>query len=65
MPTQSISEPIVFARLHRRDVVADFGGRAITSDVGAPLLWAPPRPSGWSIVLPRAFATTARPAGWS
>ena len=65
MPTQCISEPIVFARLHRRDVVADFGGRAITSDVGALLPGAPPRPSGWSIALPLAFATTARPAAWS
>jgi hypothetical protein len=37
---------MVFARLDRRDVVADFGGGALTSDAGALLLGATDRASG-------------------
>ena len=40
MPTQCTPEAMWFARLDRRDVVADFGGGAITSDAGALLLGA-------------------------
>jgi len=43
MPTQCNPEPMLFARLDRRDVVADFGGGAITSDAGALLLGATDR----------------------
>ena len=40
MPTECTPEPMLFARLERRHVVADFGGGAITSDAGALLLGA-------------------------
>ena len=40
MPTECTPEPMLFARLERRDVVADFGGGAISSDAGALLLGA-------------------------
>lgn len=40
MPTECNPEPMLFARLDRRAVVADFGGGAITSDAGALLLGA-------------------------
>jgi len=43
MPTQCNPEPMLFACLDRRDVVADFGGGAITSDAGALLLGATDR----------------------
>ena len=46
MPTQCIPEAMQFARLDRRDVVADFGGGAITSDAGALLLGATDRAIG-------------------
>ena len=35
MRAQRISQPVLFACLDRRDVVADFGGGAITSDADA------------------------------
>jgi hypothetical protein len=38
MQTECSAEPMRFARLERRDLVADFGGGAITSDAGALLL---------------------------
>ncbi len=40
MPTDCNPEPMVFARLEGRRVVADFGGGAISSDAGALLLGA-------------------------
>ena len=40
MPTECNPEPMVFARLDGRAVVADFGGGAMTSDAGALLLGA-------------------------
>ncbi len=40
MPTKCNPDSMLFARLDRRDVVADFGGGAITSDAGALLLGA-------------------------
>jgi len=40
MPTQCNPESMLFARLDRRNLVADFGGGAITSDAGALLLGA-------------------------
>ncbi len=40
MPTECSPEPMVFARLEGRRVVADFGGGAISSDAGALLLGA-------------------------
>ncbi len=40
MPTECSPEPMVFARLDGRAVVADFGGGAMTSDAGALLLGA-------------------------
>ena len=40
MRTQCNPESMLFARLDRRDLVADFGGGAITSDAGALLLGA-------------------------
>jgi hypothetical protein len=40
MPTECNLEPMLFARLDRRDVVADFGGGAMSSDAGALLLGA-------------------------
>jgi len=62
MPTQCNPEPMLFARLDRRDVVADFGGGAITSDAGALLLGATDR----AIKLVDRFAacfTDGRAAG--
>ena len=38
MSTECNPEPMLFARLDRRNVVADFGGGAISSDAGALLL---------------------------
>ncbi len=46
MPTECSPEPMLFARLDRRAVVADFGGGAITSDAGALLLGATDRVIG-------------------
>jgi len=46
MPTDCSSEPMAFARLEGRRVVADFGGGAITSDAGALLLGATDRAIG-------------------
>ena len=46
MPTECSPEPMLFARLDRRAVVADFGGGAITSDAGALLLGATDRAIG-------------------
>ena len=43
MQTECSAEPMLFARLDRRDLVADFGGGAITSDAGALLLGATDR----------------------
>lgn len=40
MCTQCNPEPMLFARLDRRELVADFGGGAITSDAEALLLGA-------------------------
>lgn len=62
MPTQCNREPMLFARLNRRDLVADFGGGAITSDAGALLLGATDR----AIKLVDRFAacfTDGRTAG--
>ncbi len=46
MLTECSPEPMLFARLDRRDVVADFAGGAITSDAGALLLGATDRAIG-------------------
>src|SRR5687767_15514038 len=46
MQTECSAEPMRFARLERRDLVADFGGGAITSDAGALLLGATDRAIG-------------------
>ena len=46
MQTECSAEPMLFARLDRRDLVADFGGGAITSDAGALLLGATDRAIG-------------------
>ena len=43
MQTECSAEPMLFARLDRRELVADFGGGAITSDAGALLLGATDR----------------------
>ena len=43
MQTECNPEAMVFARVDRRDVVADFGGGAMTSDAGALLLGATDR----------------------
>jgi hypothetical protein len=43
MQTECSVEPMLFARLDRRNLVADFGGGAITSDAGALLLGATDR----------------------
>jgi len=43
MPTECSPEPMQFARLDCRDVVADFNGGTITSDTGALLLEATDR----------------------
>lgn len=43
MPTECNPEPMLFARLDRREVVADFGGGTMTSDAGALLLGATDR----------------------
>ena len=52
MQTECNLKPMAFARLDRREVVADFGGGAITSDAGALLLGATDRAIG----LVRRFA---------
>lgn len=46
MPTQCNPEPMLFARLEGRSVVADFEGGALTSDAGALLLGATDRAIG-------------------
>ena len=46
MPTECNLKPMRFARLKGRDVVADFGGGAMTSDAGALLLGATDRAIG-------------------
>ena len=46
MQTECSAEPMLFARLDRRDLVADFGGGSITSDAGALLLGATDRAIG-------------------
>ena len=46
MQTECSAEPMLFARVDRRDLVADFGGGAITSDAGALLLGATDRAIG-------------------
>ena len=46
MPTQCSLEPMLFARLEGRAVVADFSGGAMTSDAGALLLGATDRAIG-------------------
>lgn len=46
MQTECNPEPMLFARLDRRDVVADFEGGAISSDAGALLLGATDRAIG-------------------
>ena len=38
MQTECNPQPMLFARVDRRDVVADFDGGAISSDAGALLL---------------------------
>ena len=43
MPTQCNPKPMRFARVDRREVMADFGGGAITSDAGTLLLGATDR----------------------
>ena len=52
MPTECSPEPMLFARLDGRAVVADFGGGAMTSDAGALLLGATDK----SIALVDRFA---------
>jgi len=56
MPTECNPEPMLFARLDRRDVVADFDGGAISSDAGALLLGATDK----AINLTRRFAACFR-----
>jgi Transposase DDE domain group 1 len=46
MPTECSLKSMTFARVDGRDVVADFGGGAITSDAGALLLGATDRAIG-------------------
>jgi Transposase DDE domain group 1 len=46
MQTECSAEPMLFARLDRRDLVGDFGGGAISSDAGALLLGATDRAIG-------------------
>lgn len=46
MQTECSAEPMLFARLDRRALVADFGGGAISSDAGALLLGATDRAIG-------------------
>jgi len=46
MQTECNAEPMLFARLDRRELVADFGGGAISSDAGALLLGATDRAIG-------------------
>jgi Transposase DDE domain group 1 len=46
MQTECSAEPMLFARLDRRELVADFGGGAISSDAGALLLGATDRVIG-------------------
>jgi hypothetical protein len=46
MQTECSAEPMLFARLDRRELVADFGGGAISSDAGALLLGATDRAIG-------------------
>jgi hypothetical protein len=46
MQTECNAEPMLFARLDRRDLVADFDGGAISSDAGALLLGATNRAIG-------------------
>ena len=46
MQTECSAEPMLFARLDRRELVADFGGGAISSDAGALLLGATDRATG-------------------
>jgi hypothetical protein len=46
MQTECSAEPMLFARLDRRELVADFGGGTITSDAGALLLGATDRAIG-------------------
>ena len=43
MQTECNAEPMLFARLDRRELVADFDGGAISSDAGALLLGATDR----------------------
>ena len=43
MQTECSAEPMLFARLDRRELMADFGGGAISSDAGALLLGAADR----------------------
>jgi len=40
MPTQCRPEPLVFAPVEGRSVVASFTGGVITSDAGALLVWS-------------------------
>jgi len=46
MQTECSADPMLFARLDRRELVADFGGGAISSDAGALLLGATDRAIG-------------------
>ena len=57
-------KPMRFARLKGRDVVADFGGGAMTSDAGALLLGATDRAIGLVACLRGVFWTVARRGAW-
>ena len=63
MQTECNAEPMLFARFDRRELVADFGGGAISSDAGALLLARPTGRSGWWSASPRASPTAAIPVG--
>ena len=64
MQTECSAEPMLFARLDRRDLVADFDGGAISSDAGALLLGATDRAIGLVDRFATCFADGATPSGW-
>ena len=64
MQTECNAEPMLFARLDRRELVADFGGGAISSDAGALLLGATDRAIGLVERFAACFRTAAIPGGW-
>ena len=63
MQTECSAEPMLFARLDRRDLVADFGSGAISSDAGALLLGATDRAIGLVDRFAACFADGRAPGG--